>query len=295
MTRNRSNNKVPQVRPRCVFCDVEGVTNEHLWPLWMHPLLPEDLKDFHISYVTSTNFVDGEKVSEKEKREHRGAVRHTKIRRFCKRCNETWMGSIEREAMGILEDMMLSKKMRLSENNVTKVATWFALKSMVFEYTGHPDSIAVPKSDYDYIRANKLPPPHWRIWIGSQNVDSWIMRCFNQPTVGAMLSDIKSNIAKVDGCNVQATSFGLLQLFAHISSSDDPRLVKQHDTAIDNRRAENGEHGLLTIWPFSGEIEWPRTFFLGSDDLEYFANSVALNSIAPPKGLALPSFHKVSS
>ena len=86
MTRNRSNNKVPQVRPRCFFCDVEGVTNEHLWPLWMHPLLPEDLKDFHISYVTSTNFVDGEKVSEKEKREHRGAVRHTKIRRFCKRC-----------------------------------------------------------------------------------------------------------------------------------------------------------------------------------------------------------------
>ena len=295
MIRNKGNSKAPQVRPRCVFCNEEGVTNEHLWPLWMHSLLPEDQKDSHISYITSTNFIDGKKVSEREKREHQGAVRHTKIRRFCKRCNETWMSVIEGGAMGILEDMMQSKTLRLSQSQLVKVATWFALKSMVFEYAGHPDSIAIPQSDYDYIRANKLPPPHWRIWIGSHNVGSWIMRCFNQPTVGAMLSDIEANIAKVDGCNVQATSFGLLQLFAHISSSDDPRLVKQHDTAIDNRRAENGEHGLLTIWPFSGEIEWPRTFFLGSDDLEYFANSVALNSIAPPKGLALPSFHKVSS
>ena len=142
----------------------------------MHPLLPHDDKDWHISYINESAYSGGKKVIETNKYKHRGPVRAYKLRRFCRTCNAEWMSKIEDQAKVPLEDLMCSKSMTLDKEKIEAVATWFALKTMVFEYAGHPDSVTVPKTDYDYIRKNGLPPLHWRIWIGSHDVSDWVMR-----------------------------------------------------------------------------------------------------------------------
>jgi len=196
------------------------------------------------------------------------------------------MSKIEEQAKGTLESLMFSKKITLDRTQIERLAAWFALKAMMFEYAGHPDSLTIPKSDYDYIRSSLLAPKHWRMWMGSQNSAEWVMRCFNLPTTTVFLSDLPNNIGpnRPRKCNVLTTSFGLGQLFAYVSLSNAPRLLDKHDATIDNSSTPGGEPGMLKIWPYCGDVAWPRSFFLSTIDLDEIANSInSISGDVPPQ------------
>jgi hypothetical protein len=93
-------------RPRCIFCDAEGVTGEHLWPHWMTKLLRKDgQKDFtpYVQIESFRNLDTGEVTTGKPSRGRTtGPARARKYRIACRTCNGGWMSVIEQRAKPVL-------------------------------------------------------------------------------------------------------------------------------------------------------------------------------------------------
>lgn len=266
----------------CAFCGGNNLSKEHLWPEWMHHLLPTDTSQSHVSLLQKRDYVDGELVHERHPRKHQGPMKAAKFRIVCRTCNSEWMSGIENRAKPILSSLMLAEETRLDKSAVEKIAAWLALRTIIFEFSGTPDSKTVPKSDYDFIRAHRLPPAHWRIWIGYQDSPKWIMRIYNLPTMQMFQSQLASYIesGKPRKTNVLTTSFGLGQLFAYVCFTNEPKLIDNHNSAVDNFRTDRGDPILLKVWPYTEDLIWPHAVLLDTGNVDYIAN--AINSISKP-------------
>ena len=264
----------------CVFCGGNDLSKEHLWPEWMHPLLPHDTSQSHASLLKSRNYIEGKQVHEHQPRKHKGPMRAAKFRMVCRTCNSEWMGRIESQAKPIISSLMLSEEINLDKSDIEKIATWFSLRTMIFELSGNPNAKTVPKSDYDYIRAYALPPTHWRIWIGYHDSPKWIMRLYNLPTVSVLQSQLAGFIqaGKHRKTNVLTTGFGLGKLFGYVCFCNEPNLLNNHNSSIDNLRTEFGDALLLKVWPYTENLVWPHVVLLDTANLEDIANAINLLS-----------------
>lgn len=66
----------------------------------------------------------------------------------------------------------------------TILAAWVAMTVMVAEYTDAED-VAIPQEDRDFLHRLRLPPPHWRIWIGRHQLQFHPLYAHNAMTLVA--------------------------------------------------------------------------------------------------------------
>lgn len=272
---------VNQKRNFCVFCGSGKLSKEHLWPEWMHALLPPPNADWHQSLTTESHYEGKQKIETPNTIFHRGPIREYKVRKFCKKCNSEWMSLIEINAKHIVEDLMFSKTMQLTRSEIEPFVKWIVLRTMVFEQACRYEDVVCTQSDYDRARTDQAPTSDWNIWIGSHRASKWCMRLFSHP----MAACLPSATIGPTRSNIQTTSIGIGQLFIHVCLSGLPELLGVHNPPIDDSSHILGESGLLRIWPYKNNVHWPRSFFLNENDLMQFSRSLSFITRNPPDHL----------
>ena len=232
-------------RGRCIFCGGGGVrgnpmSDEHLWPIWMHPHLPRIPNAKNWTAAISETFDSTETLRKKPRMGH---VFTKKLKLVCKKCNETWMGEIEEDAKPILLPVIQGKRFLLDHDNRIKLATWLILKFLVADN----DKDTSPISSKDILTAffeRREFPERIKIWIAHHNEFQWSAGCWNRGlTISFEPKPPRSGLRK----NVQTVALGVGHLFSLSCLS----LTERINLEINNPFTAQ-------LWPSDfSVIEWP--------------------------------------
>jgi hypothetical protein len=244
----RTNHKPPR---RCIFCGHgrgrgEKMSDEHLWPEWMHPYLPKlDDPKKHEGFEVVRS---GRIVFSDRKKPQQGHTYTKKLKIVCKVCNETWMSRIEDEAKPILIPLLQGQKLLLRRRDREVLATWLALKMMIFECEDIRDTVIDQASRIEFMKNQKIPL-RIRIWIGYHNTFDWYYSYLHQT---ALATSSPREPAQSGFKNIQTTAFG----FGHVFTLS---LVtgRTEDFRI-NFNFPKSIGGINRLWPLGqSDINWP--------------------------------------
>lgn len=120
-------------KPKCLFCQSEDLSKEHIFPKWFRPYIPQTIfEGFQFS-----NFGDESLKSILEKATSQGKKENshgytTKL--VCRDCNSTWMSRLESEAKEILiqnDRLITSISNNISESHAIRLSHWLIVKSLL--------------------------------------------------------------------------------------------------------------------------------------------------------------------
>ncbi len=115
---------------KCLFCDHNANSPEHLWPKWMRRHFARTSHDKRLSGQV---LVNKGTVKEREIDFLSGHTTTTKMKVVCKLCNERWMSAMEVAAKPFIEPMLLGKPVQMNKAAIAATAEWVALKMMMFD------------------------------------------------------------------------------------------------------------------------------------------------------------------
>lgn len=206
--------KHPRRPPRkCIFCEGGGVSgnpmsDEHLWPEWMHPYLPKlenPHRDETYQYVSTTT-----KAAGIHKQIRQGHVYTRKFHVVCGNCNNGWMGNIETDTKEILIPLIQGRQATLLRNDRRRLATWIALKVMVVDGEIPTDSVISQAARAAFKEVRKIPSG-LKIWIAQHDSITWYSGLRYLPIRGVM--ELEKG-ALTEGKNIQTTAIGFGHLFS---------------------------------------------------------------------------------
>jgi hypothetical protein len=213
--------KAPQSQRRatasrkCIFCGGRPLAGEHVWPQWMHPLLPklENPEKVQAYYVLRQERL----VRPPMKKTQPGHTYTKKIRNVCKKCNETWMSAIEEQAISVLTPILQGMPVTLTVEFQQVLAAWIALKVMVIDQEDGHDGV-IPIEAREKFMERRIIPDAVRLWIGYHDDEGWYATCWRR-TIQATLSNQPAPIRR-DIKNMQTTTFGVghLLIFAFVTT-----------------------------------------------------------------------------
>lgn len=237
----------------CVFCGSTKMSDEHVFPRWMHKFLPPRTAGRGASVRISeegphrTDVVDNHRL--------RGPIRDWQIRSVCGNysgcCNNEWMRDIELQAQAVMEPMLRGEQIRLSEVDQKIIATWAILKVMVVHHR------FVHHAQRKQMRAKREPPKRWSVWIaaygGKIEDGHWIVRPLALDPPGSKRRPNRVGAAPTGHATTQVVK----NLFIHVVKvpMDDFGLRwRWHDHFESPIRGQ-----ILRIWPPSGNSYlWPQ-------------------------------------
>jgi hypothetical protein len=101
--------------PRCIFCDNESGSEEHLWPDWMHKIVkfaPINIQEANGPIITGQ---DPEQT----------------INTVCHTCNNGWMSRIEQKNVPRLKPMLLNGPITIDPGGMKILTEWAVNRAMV--------------------------------------------------------------------------------------------------------------------------------------------------------------------
>jgi hypothetical protein len=249
----------------CVFCGtttgrISDLTDEHAVPRWARDAF--DIQD----WVTLT-IGSGPDSSTKEQV---GRIRHLNIvlrKQLCHRCNNEWLGGLERTVQPILQPMAL-----LTEPQVTlgpaaqKLLAFWAVKTafmleLAFRRNGYdrrPIKGYVPTDlELAWLWAHSEPPPRSKVWLGAWD-------CQRQVPVNYQPSG--APVPTEDGAPVTGhlttftLGFAAFQVFTVDFLAADQHRAVRWNTHVPDTLAP----ALIPIWPqqlVARDITWPPQAF----------------------------------
>jgi len=253
---------------KCIFCEGasgSGMSKEHIFPDWLRELFPRSPEDTHTHGFTSWAELSPGSPLSPITRSHRGQGQAStkKVRVVCRKCNNEWLGRLEKRMKPLLSQLIMGESVSLGDSEQLFIATWAAKTIMTAEYVDRK-KVAVPQSDRTFLMRNLSPPQNGRwIWIaGSQSME-WL--------TGINHFSARLNISPVDLktpeiVNLQSTTIGIARLLIHAISTT----VPGHSFALND--PDNSD--LRQIWPLGPEISWPPQNFLTDDQVNGIARNV---------------------
>lgn len=235
---------------RCIFCNGTGLTHEHIWADWLRNYIPRDME----SYVSEARVVGegGFPISERTKKGS-GDPRSRRVRCVCGGCNSGWMSQHQEATKPHLIPLLAGRETTITEGGQTALSTWVAMAVMVAERL-EPEKAAIPALDRYWLKRNRFPPPHWRIWGGHyQRGGAWRPH-FVHNTLFVTAENIPGPIdASGRAMNMHSSTFVVGEFYIHLMSS----LVATKITRAWNFFGR-GDGPMRQIWPHTGdEIRWP--------------------------------------
>jgi hypothetical protein len=149
-------------RRRCIFCGGTPVTNEHLFPVWLRPLLaalkplPSDAA--HIVRLLGYRGKDGVPTDSWVM-----DVPDIKTKVVCATCNGGWMSTIEANAKPVLGPLILGRPSTLDTGSQACIAQWIALKAII-EQNARPEP--PPAEWLAPYNKERRPPATWYMRVG---------------------------------------------------------------------------------------------------------------------------------
>jgi hypothetical protein len=116
----------------CIFCQKgrkdglrHKITREDIWPIWLIPYVPRDLKSYHSASV----------LIERNGQRHLGEKwtaipRSRRVRFVCGKCNNGWMSQLQEKAKYFLLPLMTGGQIVLDQRTQELIAKWFAMSAM---------------------------------------------------------------------------------------------------------------------------------------------------------------------
>jgi len=253
----------------CVFCGtttgrISDLTDEHAVPIWARDAF--DIQD----WVTLT-IGRGPDSSTKEQV---GRIRHLNIvlrKQLCHRCNNEWLGGLERAVQPILEPMaLLTEPQVMLDPAAQKLLAFWAVKTAFLlelafrrnRYDRRPIKGYVPTDlELAWLWANSEPPPRSMVWLGAWDCQREVP--VNYEPSGAPLPT--EDGAPVTGHLTTLTlGFAAFQVF-----TVDFLAAEQHRALVWNTHVPDSlTHSLTRIWPqplAPRDISWPPRAFRRED------------------------------
>lgn len=162
------------------------------------------------------------------------------------------MSVLQNQTKPILLPLILGEKTTLFRKDQSALATWITMFAIVAEFKSKSERwVAVSGEQRLWFEAHKMPPKHWKIWIGY----------FKRQTLkGVYFHNVLPIFPKVgmgptteDGYplpNTQTTSIAVGNLYAHLISTDGPGIVERQRITT---------APVIQLWPITkSPIVWPR-------------------------------------
>lgn len=239
----------------CVFCRSTGKkSKEHLWPVWMHELLPLAGDGNNVSEMNTFKWKE-QIGAQKQKRQ--GHLTTKKLRVVCQSCNSGWMSELESEAKPILTKILTNEKFELCVQKQEILARWITLKSIIGEHS-EQDTHVTPHEERDLFRAAKKIPEYFAIYIGSHNAESdtaWLRISQAIALAPEGPSPPLGNLKR----NMQSIAFICGPLFVYVLAIRENGIEPTEFLRLPK---------LMRIFPNQSDvIKWPPTDILTSRDM----------------------------
>jgi hypothetical protein len=276
--RPRSERKRSGEPGKCIFCNNTGLTKEHIFSDWLKRLLPVApnhntcLREYSVDPSTglgTTKLTYGRK---------QGAIHSRKVRVPCASCNNGWMSRVVNLARPISTQLISGNAVPLHRNQMTALATWVTLASMMAEFS-HAKERIVPVEDYVYIREHQTPPPSWVILLGRYDGVSRMPMKYN---IHRFMPKIKVGSAIIVDPEIKRawsliTTYNLKHFFVQVFCTQDPGLrlfYSNHPRPA----------GLIRVWPPDLQAAiWPAGPGLNDEKYRFVLNDF-YQAIMPAHG-----------
>jgi hypothetical protein len=138
---------------RCIFCENNSGSPEHLWPDWMHKIVkfaPINIQEADGSIIYGQ---DPEQT----------------IDTVCHNCNTVWMSLIEHKNRSRLKPMLLNEPLVLDRGGMKLLTEWVVLRAMVFESVKlrNDNEQFFAREERVALRENQTIPERTRVWVGA--------------------------------------------------------------------------------------------------------------------------------
>lgn len=216
----------------CRFCGSEAkLTGEHIFPDWIRKATGGDGGAHYFRRKADGTVDNWQTLAYK-----------TKVKDVCLDCNSGWMSKIEAAVIPILTPMIFeSASAELHEPELTYVATWVALRSLVVPLASGPDDI--PVEYYRTLHHSRTVLPNSAVWLGHLAGTDARTAFFLGVTLDANVNGNKP-AGYVATMAIGALITRVLVL--------DPRIGELGPVS-------NGNHdeSLLRVWPNIDLVVWP--------------------------------------
>jgi hypothetical protein len=148
----------------CIFCgdDSSALSAEHVFADWMSRFYSDRV----VGPLRGT--IEFAQLSG-EIKSFRGIPFQQTVKTVCKKCNNGWMATLERDVKPYLNKMLVGQTARLRSNAQKNLAFWCAKTALVLQYT-NPENVLVPESHYSQLYHLKSALPSQFIIIGSRSI-----------------------------------------------------------------------------------------------------------------------------
>lgn len=173
---------------RCVFCDREAKSREHVIPRW----LGEPLKGSHpvapgMRRIGLTHRYTPPPGREAEAREWSMPGPDLVTTEVCGDCNSGWLSELESHAKPALGRIVLGEGIDLPSDDQRAMAAW-CYKTVLLMQLVRPDSF-IPRERYSQLHQERRPPSDVRLWLGVTAVDGQVV---HEATRDVRLSTLSS-------------------------------------------------------------------------------------------------------
>jgi hypothetical protein len=262
----------PQPVKRCIFCGATGpLTNEHMWPRWMHPHLMRGSAP-HRAIRTTVN-MDGTDTSNVFKKV--GDAIDWQVSCVCAHCNGGWMSNrVEQLVKPIMIPLFENQTARLWPADQEKIAAWAVMKYMVADSQDGSRKATAHHAQRRRMWRKQLPPLHgWGVWVGMKDrIDPNLPLSWGSTAFPALSpKQAKKRVSKgTPHRNSDAATQVVGKLFFHVIHSPATNLVRDFSFNLPNGGV------LCRIWPpTNASIVWPPH---GMSDLDALTASNAMRN-----------------
>lgn len=140
---------------KCIFCEGEPVTREHLWPQWLAEVVPADAA-IECSHTWQRGTSEPTEFAQRPFQ--------LTVRAVCENCNGGWMSAIENETKHLASGMIQGRARVLHKEGQRTLAVWAALKAMMFACTA--PELPLRRGLFSRMLEDPgEPPPRTYVWV----------------------------------------------------------------------------------------------------------------------------------
>jgi hypothetical protein len=253
-----------------VFCGVDSVTREHIFPFWLRAAVGGAGSATHYrAAAAATPPPTGDQLPYEHSWEADDA--EFVVRAVCASCNNGWMNDLDHDVRSIIVPLIRNDVEPIGEHERTLLAAWATKIALLLEHTRSLSDLTrrrslTPPSAYREVYDLRLPPAFARVW----------MLRVNPPVNGVWWRSSPVPVARFDAYaarsigapNGSLTTFAVGMLgFQYLYAP----ITETYQDLVE-RRTERGEKFMRLLWPAAKPLDWPPDAALRQDTLEVVAH-----------------------
>lgn len=229
------NSQKQQFRNKCIFCNSDNTSREHIFPQWLRARIngpchkPYDRNTFRRQADSSYKYSSFAKNTQ-------NSVLGVTTKRVCTKCNNGWLSQLETRVIPIYFSLTEEPSVTLPEDKQLTISTWASILAIKWDLTDTATS-AHTEEDRKFIYRNLCPPPNFRVWIGYCDDVGIEVRHRT-----ACMRKLEDQYRLPHTPNTRSTSMMIGKLVIHVLSHEPDSFDIIRDANIRN-------HKLEQIWP----------------------------------------------